>query len=118
MKFMIAFAAVAAMLAGCAGHSCIKVGGSYQGAGGEMEYCWNAEKTNASGAPAFDKSGGEKETIFGFSLEEVDGIIGRLKEKIGEFTASELPSSESSESSEHPVRQLKLLLKKAVEKEK
>jgi hypothetical protein len=82
-------------LCGCAG-TCLRVGGGYKDFSGEVEYCFDTEKSKDLGVPVLEETteSGEKE-IFGFSLDQVNAILGKLSGKDTE--ASEI---------KHPVKKI------------
>lgn len=62
--------AIIAILCGCSGMNCIKVGGSYEGAQGNLEYCWDSAKSEAASAPVLVSPSGESATIITESQAE------------------------------------------------
>ncbi len=107
--------AVLFVAGGCNVPGCLNVGGTYQGAGGEVEYCWNAEKSKSAGAPAFDeKTGEKKKTLLGISEDEIKEIIDKFKEKIDGIVAKS--QSVQSPQIEHPLRELRRILKEKTPK--
>jgi hypothetical protein len=67
---------------GCAGQ-CIKVGGSYQGIQGEVEYCFSQEKSEKNGLPTMEAEGLDKilldESILDKLLSKLEGVTGKEK---------------------------------------
>jgi len=51
------------ILAGCSGKQCIKVGGSYDGIDGNVEYCWDGTASDKAGVPVLKDSKGSESLI-------------------------------------------------------
>lgn len=83
-------------LYGC-NNGCIRVGGEYAGATGEVEYCFDSKQASEAGVPVFTDDSGE--SFFGFDGETVNKLIDKLKDKFG-FSVS------SGSDERHPVQQL------------
>lgn len=71
---------------GCAGKHCIKVGGTYEGNSGELEYCYEKEVSKSVGLPILSNESGQSvilsEKQIGKLLEKVD-TEKKMTEKIG-----------------------------------
>jgi len=67
-------------IAGCAGH-CIRVGGSYKDYSGDLEYCFNSQKSKDTGVPVIEetKETGETKDFFGFDMDQIKSIYDRVK---------------------------------------
>ncbi len=88
------------MCGGCAG-SCISLGGSYDGKySGNIEYCFDAAESEKAGVVAFDTGNGEK--VYSFDEEIIQGLLDKLKDKIG------IKSAENE--AKHPVKELMELM--------
>lgn len=59
---------------GCSGH-CIKVGGSYQGIQGDVEYCFSQEKSDKNGIPTLESGGLDKIVVDESTLDKLLGKI-------------------------------------------
>lgn len=96
---------IAISISGCNSGGCIKVGGSYKDAGGEIEYCFDAKKSKTAGAPAFEENSGEEsKTLFGFTEEEINSLLDKLKDK------ADIGIKAVSQDDDHPVRELKKMI--------
>jgi hypothetical protein len=58
-------------LAGCSG-SCLRIGGSYNGIDGSIEYCFSQEKSDAVGVPVLE---GDKEDSYVITDDQVEKIL-------------------------------------------
>lgn len=105
MKHFVIILIVATM-AGCGQH-CVKVGGEYQGVDGEIEYCFSLDKSKEAGLPAFEGDNGK--SIFGFDLDQINGIIDKLKEKGKKIIGLSAPVKKPEQV--HPVKELLDMLK-------
>ena len=81
---------------GCAG-DCIRVGGSYDGIDGTLEYCFNGTETRSAGVPAF-KTGDKM--IYGFDEEQVAMLVEMIEMNVGTMRAADIRKAG------HPVRQI------------
>lgn len=45
-------------LGGCSGMQCLRFAGAWNGGTGEIEYCWNVEKSKKAGEPLIQGSDG------------------------------------------------------------
>jgi hypothetical protein len=104
LKFLVLFM-LPALLLSCAG-SCLKVGGSYKDVAGDIEYCFNAQKSKDAGVPAID---GEGQTFFGITGEQIKEILEKLKDKAKDAAGIK---SVGASSPGHPVKQLLLEIKR------
>ena len=66
-------------LGGCAGHHCISIGGEYEGVNGNIEYCWDIDKTKKTGIPVLKDNKGKENYII--SKDRVQTINNMLKDK-------------------------------------
>ena len=78
LKLIIIFCI--ALFGGCSGHHCIKIGGIYEGAEAEIEYCWNLEKSKAAGVPVLE--GGKKGDLYAIPEKDILGINKMLEKNI------------------------------------
>ena len=78
------------LIAGCAGGKCIKVGGTYEGAEGNIEYCWDQASSEKEGtAVTVDKDG---KKLFGFGEDDLKKLLEKLKGKEETAKAEEVLS--------------------------
>lgn len=63
-------------ISGCSGRQCLKVGGSYDGISGNIEYCFDQDASTKEGVPAFSDIGGNKLYII------TSGQLDDIKNKI------------------------------------
>lgn len=106
--FLLIFVVVVLFFAvsGCQSGGCISVGGGYKDFNGNIEYCFDSEKSKQSGTPTFNETteaeDGEKEEteLFGFNLDEVNEILD-IVNGLGIRSATK----------QHPVQELKSKLK-------
>ena len=61
------------LLAACAGGKCIKIGGNYGDATGEIEYCWDQATSEKEGTSVTTDSAGNK--LFGFSEDDIKKLL-------------------------------------------
>jgi hypothetical protein len=80
MKKILALVVFVLFAEGCSSPGCIKIGGSYGGVDGSVEYCFSQEKSSDAGIPAFEekKPSGDKETLWGIGESLIDKIIGKI----------------------------------------
>lgn len=74
---MIISFAILALFVGCNGQHCIKVGGNYEGVNGELEYCFDAGKTQEIGSPVVSSSQGKE--YVGITENEAKKIVEALE---------------------------------------
>lgn len=61
MRLYLSLLLISVLLFGCgSGKHCIKIGGNYQGAEGEIEYCFDVEKSEEVGRPVLRDAAGQK----------------------------------------------------------
>ena len=86
MKNIIIICVLVFTFVGCTGQHCIKVGGNYEGVQGELEYCFDAGKTQEIGSPVTASSQGKE--YIGITEQEAKKIMEALepeqKEEEGE----------------------------------
>lgn len=85
MRLFFAIIVGMLLLAGCGGSHCIKVGGTYQGVAGNVEYCFSEEKSASNKLPTLE-SGGTTQVIVDEGaldklISKVEGTVGKLELK-------------------------------------
>ena len=99
------------VFAGCESGGCIKVGGSYQGVAGDVEYCFNGKGT---GAPAFTETtedGTEKE-FFGFTEDQLNGILEKITDIGGQIGVLSVKKADADQGEPvHPATRILEVLK-------
>ena len=65
------------LLADCSGGKCIKIGGNYSGAEGNIEYCWDQTASEKEGTAVATDPAGNK--LFGFSEDDIKKLLEKLK---------------------------------------
>ena len=78
------FSVFLVILVGCGtGRHCIKIGGDWEGAKGEFEYCYEAKASSEAGRPVLENSAGEKLVgLFEKDLLKINSLIPDEGEKI------------------------------------
>lgn len=82
MKFLFLSLFVIVMISGCGTGSCIKIGGSYQGISGDIEYCFNGQKTEAVGRPVLENTKDASQSLLGITDTDIDKILGSIQDKV------------------------------------
>ncbi len=47
----------------CSGQNCLSIGGSYEGAEGNLQYCWNEASSKEAGVPVLESANGNNYLI-------------------------------------------------------
>jgi len=115
-RYILILVVFVMVFAGCNGGHCIKVGGTYQGVSGDVEYCFDTGKSEGLGVPVFDElmDTGETTELFSFTEDQINEILEKVKEKAG-FSALNVP--EQGQEQEHPVTQLLRIIEPEEDKE-
>jgi len=58
---------------GCSGRQCLKVGGSYDGISGNIEYCYDSKASSQVGVPALVDSQGKTSYLLG--EQEIEKLV-------------------------------------------
>jgi len=83
--------AILGIMTGCAldGKKCIRVGGGWDGKTGEMEYCWDSQKSEKEKAPVLIDTNGESNYIL--PERDIQDITAMFPTN-GEITANNVES--------------------------
>jgi len=74
MRFFLIFLISLSLFSfvGCTGRHCIKIGGTYEGIDGNLEYCWDEAKSADAGVPVLS---GDSGTLFGFLDKDINDLL-------------------------------------------
>ena len=67
------------LIASCSGGKCIKIGGNYGDATGNIEYCWDQTASEKEGTAVTTDPSGNK--LFGIGEEDIKKLLEKLKGK-------------------------------------
>lgn len=73
MRYLI-FAII--FLSGCAGTTCVSVGGTYGTVDGNVEYCYDSRTSDSVGRVVFGSPNGNK--LYGLTQEDMNTLAGML----------------------------------------
>lgn len=65
------------LLSACSGGKCIKIGGNYGDATGNIEYCWDQAASEKEGTAVTTDPEGNR--LFGFSEDDIKKLLEKLK---------------------------------------
>lgn len=95
MKYFMTMVIFSTLLfTGCQNGGCIKIGGSYQDYDGNIEYCFDKEKSQSAGEVVLAKTNesGEKEEIYGMTGDEISSIVDELLGVVGKLDKEKQPT--------------------------
>lgn len=68
---------------GCSGKHCVKIGGEYQGINGDLEYCFDNEKSKEVGVPVAKSESGDSFLLSREQVEKLGNVKDDENKKIG-----------------------------------
>lgn len=102
MKILVTLCILGLVFGGCSGMHCIKVGGTYGGVTGDLEYCYNAGKSSEVGTPVFENKEGSE--LIAVPKKELEEVADQLENKAGADVKT------SSALTDHPYKRIKRIL--------